>query len=102
MSVGGQLWTGALHDRNFVGRMLEQDPDRQSKKLLDAAAEERSDIPYYFRADEISARMKTNPHSVQRIIDKLRAAGFAASRASLNPGAFKTDARLDQILQTLK
>jgi tRNA (guanine26-N2/guanine27-N2)-dimethyltransferase len=102
MSVGGQLWTGALHDRNFVGRMLEQDPDRQSKKLLDVAAEERSDIPYYFRADEISARMKTNPHSVQRIIDKLAAAGYAASRASLNPGAFKTDARLDQILQTLK
>jgi tRNA G26 N,N-dimethylase Trm1 len=46
--------------------------------------------------------MKTNPHSVQRIIDKLAAAGYAASRASLNPGAFKTDARLDQILQTLK
>lgn len=102
MSVGGQLWTGALHDRNFVGRMLEQDPDRQSKKLLDVAAEERSDIPYYFRADEISARMKTNPHSVQRIIEKLGAAGFAASRTSLNPGAFKTDAGLDQILQTLK
>jgi tRNA (guanine26-N2/guanine27-N2)-dimethyltransferase len=102
MSVGGQLWTGALHDTNFVGRMLEQEPDRQSKKLLDAAAKERSEIPFYFRADEISSRMKTNPHSVQRIIEKLCAAGFAASRASLNPGAFKTDARLDQILQAIK
>jgi tRNA (guanine26-N2/guanine27-N2)-dimethyltransferase len=102
MSVGGQLWTGTLHDRDFVGRMLLQNPDRQCKKLLDAAAEERSGIPYYFRADEISARMKTSPHSVQRIIEKLGAAGFAASRASLNPGAFKTDARLDQILQALK
>jgi tRNA (guanine26-N2/guanine27-N2)-dimethyltransferase len=102
MRIGGQLWTGPFHDKEFVRRMLMQDADRQCKKVLDAAAEEASEIPYYFRADEISAKMKTNPHSVQKIIEKLRSAGYVASRTALNTGAFKTDARIDQILATLK
>lgn len=98
--IGGQLWTGPLHDRDLVSRMSEG-ADRQCKKVLDAAADE-IDVPYYFRADEISSMLKTNPHSVARIIEKLRAAGHRASKASLNPGGFKTDAGVDQILQVLK
>jgi tRNA (guanine26-N2/guanine27-N2)-dimethyltransferase len=102
MRTGGQLWTGPFHDKEFVKKMLGQDPDRQCKKVLDAAAEEASGIPYYFRADEISAKLRTNPHSVQKIIEKLESAGFVASRSALNTGAFKTDARIDQILDVLK
>ena len=102
MRVGGQLWTGKLHDAEFVSKMLNQNPEKQPKKVLDAAQEEVSDIPYYFKADEISARNRTNPHSVQKIIEKLRSSGHVASRTALNPGAFKSDARLDQILSVLK
>jgi tRNA (guanine26-N2/guanine27-N2)-dimethyltransferase len=102
MRTGGQLWTGQLHDREFVKKMLGQDPDRHCKKVLDAAVEEASGIPFYFRADEISAKLRTNPHSVQNIIEKLQSAGFAASRTALNPGAFKTDARVDRILEVLR
>jgi tRNA (guanine26-N2/guanine27-N2)-dimethyltransferase len=102
MRTGGQLWTAPLHDTEFVKKMLGYDTDRQCKKVLDAAAEEASEIPYYFRADEISAKLRTNPHSVQKIIEKLQSAGFVASKASLNTGAFKTDARIDQILGVLK
>ena len=102
IKVGGQLWTGSFNDKEFVKKMLKQDADRQCKKVLDAAAEEASDIPYYFRADEISAKLKTNPHSVHKIIEKLRSAGFTASNAALNTGAFKTDARIDRILAILK
>jgi tRNA (guanine26-N2/guanine27-N2)-dimethyltransferase len=102
MRIGGQLWTGMLHDTELINRMLEQKQSRQSKKVLDAAQEEKSEIPYYFKADEISARNRTNPHSVQKIIEKLRSSGYSASRTALNPGAFKTDARLDQILSVLK
>jgi tRNA (guanine26-N2/guanine27-N2)-dimethyltransferase len=101
LAIGGQLWTGPLHDKEFVKKMLEQGPDRQCKKVLEAAAEEASEIPYYFRADEISARLKTNTHSVQRIIEKLRAAGFVGSKASLNTSAFKTDASINSILDVL-
>ncbi|HXV45158.1 MAG TPA: tRNA (guanine(10)-N(2))-dimethyltransferase [Nitrososphaera sp.] len=102
MRTGGQLWTGSFHDREFVKKMLGLDPDRQCKKVLEAAAEEASGIPYYFRADEISAKLRTNPHSVQKIIEKLESAGFVASRSALNTGGFKTDARIDQILSIMK
>ena len=96
------MWTGNLHDKEFVGRMVEQDPERRSKKVLEAAQDELSEIPYYFKADEISSKNRTNPHSVLGILEKLRSSGFTASRTALNPGGFKTDARLDQILSTLK
>jgi tRNA (guanine26-N2/guanine27-N2)-dimethyltransferase len=102
MRTGGQLWTGSFHEREFVKKMLALDPDRRCKKVLEAAAEEASGIPYYFRADEISAKLRTNPHSVQKIIEKLESAGFVASRSALNTGGFKTDARIDQILNILK
>jgi tRNA (guanine26-N2/guanine27-N2)-dimethyltransferase len=102
MRIGGQLWTGTLHDKEFVASMLAQDLAGQPKKILDAAQDEISEIPYYFKSDEISAKNRTNPHSLPRIIEKLRSSGFAASRTALNPGGFKTDARLDQILSTLK
>jgi tRNA (guanine26-N2/guanine27-N2)-dimethyltransferase len=101
LAVGGQLWTGSLHDKEFVKKMLEQDPDRQCKKVLEAAVEEASEIPYYFRADEISSKLKSNTHSVQRIIEKLHAAGFVASKTALNTSAFKTDARIDSILNVV-
>ena len=102
MRIGGQLWTGILHDKGFVASMLAQDPEGQPKKILEAAQDEISEIPYYFKSDEISAKNRTNPHSLLKIIEKLRSSGFAASRTALNPGGFKTDARLDQILSTLK
>jgi tRNA G26 N,N-dimethylase Trm1 len=91
-----------LYDKEFVKRMLEQKPDRQCKKVLDVSFEEKSEIPYYFRADEISEKLKTNPHSIQKIIEKLHSAGFSASKAALNTNAFKTDASISQILDVLK
>jgi tRNA (guanine26-N2/guanine27-N2)-dimethyltransferase len=102
LRVGGQLWTGPLHDIEFVKKMVEQNPDKRCKKVLDASLEEINEVSYYFRADEISSKLKTNPHSVQRIIEKLQSAGFAASRTALNSSAFKTDASIKQILDVLK
>ena len=101
LAVAGQLWTGSLYDKEFVRKMLEQDPDRQCKKVLEAAVEEASEIPYYFRADEISSKLKSNTHSVQRIVEKLHAAGFVASKTALNTSAFKTDARINSILDVV-
>lgn len=99
--TGGQLWTGPLHDRDFVAKMSET-ADERCSRILAAAATEIGDVPYYFKGDEISSRLKTNPYSIEKVLEKLQAAGHRASRAALNPGAFKTDARIDQVLQALK
>jgi tRNA (guanine26-N2/guanine27-N2)-dimethyltransferase len=101
LCIGGQLWTGHLHDKEFVKKMLEQDPDNQCKNVLEAAAEEASEIPYYFRADEISSKLKSNTLPIERILEKLHAAGFVASKTALNTSAFKTNARIDSVLDVL-
>jgi tRNA (guanine26-N2/guanine27-N2)-dimethyltransferase len=99
MKTAGLLWTAPLQDAQFVAKMAEGG-DEKCRKILDAAAGE-IDIPYYFKGDEISSKMRTNPQSVAKIIDKLQAAGYKASKASMNTGGFKTDARIDQVLQAL-
>lgn len=102
LRIGGQLWTGPLHDKEFVAKMAKEGADEKSKKVLDAALDEIDGVPYYFKADEISSKLRTNPHSIAKIIEKLRAAGYRASRTPFNPGAFKTDARLDRIIDVLR
>ena len=72
------------------------------KKILAICLNEIDDIPHYFRADEISSKLKTSPLPLQNIIEKLSTAGFRASKTSLNTSAFKTDARIDQILSLLR
>ena len=72
------------------------------KKILAICLNEIDDIPHYFRADEISSKLKTSPRPLQNIIEKLSIAGYRASKTSLNTSAFKTDARIDQILSILR
>ena len=100
MRTGGQLRDAPLHDPCFVRAMTEGAHDR-CKKVLDAAASEIY-IPYYFKGDEISSKLRTNPQSIAKVIEKLQQAGYKASKACMNPGAFKTDARIDQVLAALR
>ncbi|MEM3160620.1 MAG: hypothetical protein QXJ74_07545 [Nitrososphaera sp.] len=99
MKTAGLLWTAPLQDAPVVTKMAEGG-DEKCRKILDAAAGE-IDVPYYFKGDEISSKMHTNPHSVAKIVEKLQATGYKASRASMNTGGFKTDARIDHVLQAL-
>ena len=99
MKNAGLLWTAPLQDREFVAKIADGADDK-AKNLLEVAASEFN-VPYYFKSDEISSKMRTNPPPLAEIIDKLQAAGYGASRASMNTGAFKTDARIDQVLHAL-
>jgi tRNA (guanine26-N2/guanine27-N2)-dimethyltransferase len=72
------------------------------KKILAICLNEIDDIPHYFRADEISSKLKKSPLPLQNIIEKLSTAGYRASKTSLNTSAFKTDARIDQISSLLR
>lgn len=127
-SLGGKLWIGRLFDKNFIKKMSSyydddlknsnssninnnnnnkenSDDDNNNdiiKKILAVCLNEIDDIPHYFRADEIASKLKTSPRPVQNIIEKLSTAGYRASKTSLNTNAFKTDARIDQILSLLQ
>jgi tRNA (guanine26-N2/guanine27-N2)-dimethyltransferase len=123
-NVGGQLWIGRLFDRQFVNRMMTtttQDSQNSintknlcsantsnritgtetMNKLLLICSDEIDDIPYYFRSDEIASKLKTNSMPLTKVIDKLRASGYQASKSILNPSAFKTNAAIDEIQKCL-
>jgi tRNA (guanine26-N2/guanine27-N2)-dimethyltransferase len=71
------------------------------KKILFTCSNEVDDIPYYFRSDEIASKLKTNSMPLLEVINKLRSSGYKASRSILNPSAFKTNARIDEIQKCL-
>jgi tRNA (guanine26-N2/guanine27-N2)-dimethyltransferase len=131
-SLGGKLWISRLFDKNFIKKMSSyyhhhHDDELKTtssntnndtkenidyynnnnkndiiKKILAICLNEIDDIPHYFRADEISSKLKKSPLPLQNIIEKLSTAGYRASKTSLNTSAFKTDARIDQILSLLQ
>jgi tRNA (guanine26-N2/guanine27-N2)-dimethyltransferase len=118
-SLGGKLWISRLCDKNFIKKMSRYYDDDELKntssnsnntntnndiikKILAICLNEIDDIPHYFRADEISSKLKKSPQPLQNIIEKLSTAGYRASKTSLNTSAFKTDARIDQILSLLR
>jgi tRNA G26 N,N-dimethylase Trm1 len=70
--------------------------------MLYTSIKEDDDIPYYFVTDEIATKLKTSPHSVEKAIEKLSGSGFRASKTSLNTRGFKTDARINDILNLLR
>ncbi len=72
------------------------------QKSFEVVITELDSIPYYFRSDEISSYLKRNPLPLNLILEKLASNGFNASRTSLNPGAFKSDAPLSEIISILK
>jgi tRNA (guanine26-N2/guanine27-N2)-dimethyltransferase len=111
-SVAGQMWINKLFDKDFIGRLLSHEPinngtkgkymmDR-SKKPLSICMHELDDIPFYFRGDEIASKLRINPYSLQTVIEKLSASGYRASKTSFNPSGFKTNARIDEILDVLR
>jgi len=108
--IAGYLWVKKLFDHNFVKKMNYQLDDNDEstnswrclKKMLLTCIEELDDIPFYFLSDEIASRLKTNPLPLQKIIERLRSVGHRASKTSLDPCGFKTDARIDQILDVLR
>lgn len=103
--LAGPLWIGPLYDKPFVNGMIENESkfelDKSCGKILERCLEEVDMPPAYFTIDEIAHMKRCPPISLSRTISKLQKAGFRATPTSLNPGAFKTDARVDQILSIL-
>lgn len=100
LAVGGPLWTGQMYDRELLAEMGKHSPDKRCSKVIDASMEE-IDIPFYYMIDEVAKLLKSNPYSVASVVERLHSSGFRASRTALNPSAFKTDARIDDILRVL-
>jgi len=75
--------------------------DKSCKKILEKCLKEIDMPPSYFTLDEIERRKRLAPIPLAKIIEKIQKAGFRASITSMNPSAFKTDARMNEILSII-
>jgi len=103
--LAGPLWIGNLYNKDFVEGMLVEENnfqvDKSCKKTLEKCLKEIDMPPSYYTLDEIARRKRSAPISLAKIIDKIQQAGYKASITSLNPSAFKTNARIDEILSII-
>lgn len=103
--LAGPLWTESLYDKDFVNEMLNEETrfqvDKSCRKTLEKCQNEIDMPPSFFTIDEIAHRKHAAPISLAKTIEKIQRAGFRASVTSLNPSAFKTNARIDEILSVV-
>jgi tRNA (guanine26-N2/guanine27-N2)-dimethyltransferase len=100
--LAGPLWVDSLYDKDFVNEMVLEENnlkvDKSCMNFLEKCQEEVDMPPAYFTLDEIGHRNQSAPPSLDKIIEKIKSIGGKATKTSMNPTGFKTDARIDEIL----
>ena len=88
-----------------VGNDSEKIQDKKNKllqRLFARCISEHDDIPYYFTTDEVASKLKIGPPPLASIIERLTQAGFRTSHSGLNQTAFKTEAKINEIVTHFK
>ena len=101
----GPLWIGKLFDKQFVQHMIKYLPklnlDDKYQRILDVCVNE-ADMPVsYYTLDDIAKRMQCSPPKLQTAITQIKEAGFMASKTSLNPTGFHTNANIKDVKKIL-
>ena len=103
VDLAGPLWIGQLFEKQFLKVMQEEISkyivDKNCEKVISKAILESEKPGTYFTLDEIASKMKVSPLKLENAISKLESNGFDASPTSLNPTVFRTNARIDKILE---
>ena len=103
IDLAGPLWIGQLFEKQFLETVKDEIPnyivDKNCEKVISKSILESEKPGTYFTLDEIASKMKVSPLRLDRAISKLESNGFVASPTSLNPTGFRTNARIDQILE---
>jgi len=101
--IAGPLWIGSLFEKKFVKSMLENAAqltvEKKCEKILEKCLLEAEMPPTYFTLDEIASKMQSAPISMNNTISKLQKNGFDSSPTSLNNTGFRTNAKINQILE---
>ncbi|KAL5974768.1 hypothetical protein ACLOJK_031439 [Asimina triloba] len=101
--VSGPLWTGPLHNGDYVTQMLKLAEEwgwagtgvkgiNLEKLLKQMIDESDTDLPFgYIELDEIASRAKVNSPPIQTILNALHKEGYAACRSHIASNAIKTN-----------
>ncbi len=103
VDLAGPLWIGQLFEKQFLETMKDEisnyTVDKNCEKVISKSILESEKPGTYFTLDEIASKMKVSPLKLDNAISKLESNGFVASVTSLNPTGFRTNARIDEILE---
>lgn len=99
----GPLWRGPLFDGEFVNDMVQRAPyvgharDGALHAHLERAHGESAvqETGLFYTLDEMASRTGVSPPRMAHVLQGLREAGYSASRTSLAPTGFRTDAPPD-------
>lgn len=97
---GGPLWSGSLGQASFLGEL--QSPSRPLERLLRLVREETGAAPLYYTIDELTRNLKVNAPRLAKILERLRAMGFAAVRTHFTPRGIKTTAPVAALQQAVR
>ncbi|MEM0121034.1 MAG: hypothetical protein QW688_06330 [Thermoprotei archaeon] len=104
----GPLWTGRLTSGDFlravqarVGVVESQSCVRATNLLQTLSIEDDVTLPY-ISVHRLVKGLGVSPPSTQRLIMRLRAQGYAASATHFDPKGIKTDAPLNQVVDTIR
>ena len=76
--------------------------DKKCEKILERSELEAELPATYYTLNEIASRMNSAPIRLENAINKLKEHGFNASVTSLNPGGFRTDCEIDEIIRIFR
>ena len=101
--IAGPLWIGKLFEKEFVKKMRNVKDslivNKRCERIIERS-ELEADLPAtYYTLDEIASMIKSAPLKLTDTVQRLKSQGYNASMTSLNPGGFRTDCEIDEIIQ---
>ena len=104
----GPLFVGALHKKAFCEAVLselnarnELNERKTALKIVERCKEEL-EIPFYYELHAVCKSLKVTPPPLNAVLESLRQRGFKASRTHFSNTAFKTDASISEIKESVK
>ena len=104
IDAAGPLWIGNIFEKRFIQTMIDETVNYKVDKICDKILLKcllECDMPgTYFTLDEIASRMKSSPPKLEKAISFLQKNGFASSPTSFSPTGFRTNANINEIIET--
>ncbi|KAA1471128.1 N2 N2-dimethylguanosine tRNA methyltransferase [Dentipellis sp. KUC8613] len=99
LHVAGPMWSGKIHDHDFIAKMLEHIEPNEAKygtatrmKGMLTVAKEELDVPFYFTPSRVSSFFHCTCPPLDDVASALLNAGHQVSRSHACPGSLKSSA----------
>jgi len=108
LNHAGPMWLGQLMDKSFIQRVISDLARRkfrliqQEIALLGRCLEEADGPPTFYDINEVAGRARISPPKLAEIIAGIRKRGYFASRTHFSGTGLRTNAPLDEIIDTLR